>query len=134
LVFALLAAPCIAAAQPASTGKRIGFLSPMTAAEAAEPVEGFRQGLREHGYVEGSNIAIEYRFAEYKFDRLPGLAAELVRLPVDVLATVATQASLAAQSATSTIPIVISASPTPPDRSSSPRWRAPAGTLPEILP
>jgi putative ABC transport system substrate-binding protein len=95
---------------------------------------GFRQGLREHGYVEGSNIAIEYRFAEYKFDRLPGLAAELVRLPVDVLATVATQASLAAQSATSTIPIVISASPTPPDRSSSPRWRAPAGTLPEILP
>jgi putative ABC transport system substrate-binding protein len=107
LLFALLAAPCIAVAQPASTGKRIGFLSATTRVQAAPLVEGFRQGLREQGYVEGSNIAIEYRFAEGKFDRLPGLAAELVRLRVDVLVAVVTQASLAAKSATSTIPIVM---------------------------
>ena len=72
LTLALLAAPCIAIAQPTSSGKRIGFLSPMTPDQAARSVEGFRQGLREHGYIEGSNIAIEYRFAEHKFDRLPG--------------------------------------------------------------
>ncbi|HSA88860.1 MAG TPA: ABC transporter substrate-binding protein [Burkholderiales bacterium] len=107
LICALLAAPCIAAAQPASTAARIGFLSPSTPAAAAPLIEGFRHGLREHGYVEGSNIAIEYRFAENDFDRLPGLAAELVALRVDVLVPVATQASLAAKSATSTIPIVM---------------------------
>jgi putative ABC transport system substrate-binding protein len=107
LILALLAASCIAVAQPASSGKRIGFLSPMTPDQAAGSVEGFRQGLREHGYVEGSNIAIEYRFAEHEFDRLPGLAAELIRLRVDILVTVVTQASVAAKSATSTIPIVM---------------------------
>ena len=107
LVVALLAAPCIAVAQPASTGKRIGFLSPMTPVQAAPLVEGFRQGLREHGYVEGSNIAVEYRFAEGKFDRLPVLASELVGLRVDVLVAVVTEASLAAKTATATIPIVM---------------------------
>ena len=79
----------------------------MTPAEAAPLVEAFRQGLREHGYVERSNITIEYRLAEGKFDRLPTLAAELVRLRVDVLVTVVTQATLAAKSETSTIPIVM---------------------------
>lgn len=106
-VFALLAAPCIALGQPASGGARIGYLSPSTPAGAAQFVDGFRQGLREHGYVEGSNLAIEYRFAEGKFDRLPGLAAELVGLRVDVLVSMTTQASLAAKSATSAIPIVM---------------------------
>jgi putative tryptophan/tyrosine transport system substrate-binding protein len=107
LALALLAAPCIAVAQPASTGKRIGFLSPMTPDQAAGLVEGFRQGLREHGYAEGKNIAIEYRFADGKFDRLPALAAELVALRVDVLVAMVTQASVAAKSATSAIPIVM---------------------------
>ncbi|HEU4352636.1 MAG TPA: ABC transporter substrate-binding protein [Burkholderiales bacterium] len=107
LVLALLVAPCIGAAQPASTGKRIGFLTPMTPDQAAGLVEGFRQGLREHGYVEGKNIAIEYRFAEGKFDQLPALAAQLVGLRVDVLVAVVTQASIAARDATSTIPIVM---------------------------
>ena len=107
LVFALLAAPCIAGAQRPTSGKRIGFLSPSTPAAAAAQIEGFRQGLREHGYVEGSNIAIEYRFAEGKFDRLPSLAADLVTLRVDVLVSVATQASLAAKRASSAIPIVM---------------------------
>jgi ABC-type uncharacterized transport system substrate-binding protein len=69
--------------------------------------EAFRQRLHELGYVEGKNIVIEYRFAEGKFDRLPALAEELVRLEVDVIVSVVTQASLAAKHATKTIPIVI---------------------------
>ena len=107
LLVALLAAPCIALAQPASTAKRIGFLSPMTPDQAAGLVEGLRQGLREHGYIEGKNIAIEYRFANGKFERLPALATELVGLRVDILVAMVTQASIAARSATSTIPIVM---------------------------
>jgi putative ABC transport system substrate-binding protein len=79
----------------------------MTPDQAAGLVEAFRQGLREHGYVEGKNIAIEYRFADGKFDQLPALAAELVGLRVDVLVAVVTQASIAARDATSTIPIVM---------------------------
>ena len=67
----------------------------------------FRQGLRELGYVDGTNIVIEYRFADGQFDRLPALAAELVQLKVDVIVTAVTQASLAARDATKTIPIVI---------------------------
>jgi len=67
----------------------------------------FRQGLRERGYIEGQNIAIEYRFAEGKFERLPGFAAELVRLKVDVIVSSSTPANRAAQQATQTVPIVI---------------------------
>jgi putative ABC transport system substrate-binding protein len=107
LLVALLAAPCIALAQAASTAKRIGFLSPMTPDQAAGLVEGLRQGLRDHGYIEGKNIAIEYRFADGKFERLPALATELVGLRVEVLVAMVTQASIAARSATSTIPIVM---------------------------
>jgi putative ABC transport system substrate-binding protein len=69
-------------------------------------VEGFQQGLRELGYVEGQNVTIEYRWADGKLDRLPGLARELVRLPVDVLVTVGTSSARAAKQATGTIPIV----------------------------
>jgi putative ABC transport system substrate-binding protein len=71
------------------------------------PATTFRERLQELGYVEGKNIVIEYRYAEGKFDRLPSLAQELVRLEVDVIVTVVTQASLAAKHATSTIPIVV---------------------------
>jgi putative ABC transport system substrate-binding protein len=74
---------------------------------AAPLLEGFRQGLREQGYREGSNIEIEFRFAKGRFDRLPELAAELVRLHVKILVTAVTQASLAAKRATGTIPIVM---------------------------
>jgi putative tryptophan/tyrosine transport system substrate-binding protein len=69
-------------------------------------VEAFKQGLRALGWVEGQNIAIEYRWAEGKYDRLPDLAAELVRLNVDVIVTNASRAATAAKQATSTIPIV----------------------------
>jgi ABC transporter substrate binding protein len=69
-------------------------------------IEAFRQGLRELGYVEGENIIIEYRYAEGKFDRLPALAAELVRLKVDIIITGGEPATRAAKEATATIPIV----------------------------
>ena len=71
------------------------------------PHEAFRQGLRELGYVEGKNIIIEYRNAEGKFDRLPALAAELVRLKVDVIVTGGPPSTRAAKEATSTISIVM---------------------------
>ena len=101
--FALLAAPLVAPAQPVKV-PRIGVLR---AGAPPDPnVEGFRQGLRELGYVEGQNVVVEYRWAEGKLDRLAGLAAELVRLKVDVIVTGGSQATQAAMSATSTVPIV----------------------------
>ena len=88
---------------------RIGFLG---AASAASPgtirrVEALREGLRERGYVEGKNIVIEYRWAEDKYERLPALAAELVRLKVDIIVTHGTPGALAAKQSTKTIPIVL---------------------------
>ena len=99
------AMPLAARAQPSGKLPRIGYLSPV-----AQPRdEAFRQRLQELGYVERTNIFIDYRFAEGKFDRLPALAEELVRLEVDVIVTAVTQASLAAKHATRTIPIVFAA-------------------------
>jgi putative tryptophan/tyrosine transport system substrate-binding protein len=86
---------------------RIGFLGSTFASPWASRVEAFRSGLRDLGYVEGENIAIEFRWAEEKYDRLVDLAAELVRLKVDVLVTYGTPGSLVAKSATTTIPIVM---------------------------
>ena len=106
---ALLAAPLAADAQPAEKVYRIGYLSigPGTGAGIyTRPQEGFRQQLRELGWVEGRNIAIEYRFGDGRADRLPSLADELVRLKVDLITAVPTPAALAAKQATSTIPIV----------------------------
>ena len=102
----LLAAPLAAGAQQVGKVYRIGYLS--AGSDTANPRvrEAFRQGLRELGWVEGQNIIIEYRWAEGRFDRLPGLAAELVRLKVDVLVAAPTPAALAAKNATGTIPIV----------------------------
>jgi putative ABC transport system substrate-binding protein len=88
----------------------VGFLSPGNAASALnEPsLAAFQKGLGETGYVEGQNLAIEYRWAENHYDRLPGLAADLVGRKVDVIVTIAGPAALAAKGATSTIPIVFS--------------------------
>ncbi len=101
----LLATPLAANAQQVGKVYRIGLLSPTT--PQALGVQGFREGLRALGYVEGHNIVVEHRAAEGRFDRLPELAAELVRLRVDVIVAVVTQASLAAKNATKTIPIVM---------------------------
>jgi len=97
--------PLAARAQQAEKIPRIGFLSP--AAVLSPRDRRFLQALHGLGYFEGKNILIEYRFAGGKFKRLPGLAAELVRLDVDVIVAVVTQASLAAKAATKTIPVVM---------------------------
>src|SRR5437762_286238 len=87
----------------------IGFLSDLSPGPAAPSVAMFRQGLSETGYAEGRNLTIEYRWAEAHFDRLPGLAADLVARKVDlIVATAGSPSALAAKSATSTIPIVFS--------------------------
>lgn len=96
--------PLAARTQEARKIPRIGYLA---AATRLSLRRSFLQGLRELGYVDGKNILIEYRLAGGKFNRLPALAAELVRLDVDVLVTVVTQASLAAKAATKTIPVVM---------------------------
>ena len=111
----LLVAPLAGAAQQPAKVPRIGYLSPLSPSSDSTRIEAFRQGLRDFGYVEGQNIAIEYRYAEGKFNRLPDLAAELVRFKVDVIVVASTPGILAAKNATSTIPIVmaLSADPVP---------------------
>ena len=97
--------PLAAQAQQAAKVFRIGFLFYGSSGPSPE-LNAFRQGLREFGYIEGQNIAVEYRFASGQVERLPDLATELVRLKPDVIVTPATPASLAAKQATGTIPIV----------------------------
>ena len=98
---------CLLSTAAEAAGPRIGFLSPGTPASSAVVLEGLRKGLREQGYVDGRNIVIEPRFANNRFDRLPGLARELIDMPVDVLVANVTQASIAAKEGTRTIPIVM---------------------------
>ena len=102
----LLAAPVAARAQQTGKVYRIGWLSPASAANGFPNLDALRAGLRELGYVEGRNIAIEARWADGETPRLPKLAAELVGLRVDVICTAGSQASGAAKEATGTIPIV----------------------------
>src|SRR5881628_2125650 len=106
LTVGLLAMPLVAEAQQAGKVARIGVLVATSAASASPRIEIFRKALRELGYVEGKNIAFEYRYAEGKLDRLPELAAELVGLKVNVIVTASASAVQAAKKATSTIPIV----------------------------
>ena len=107
---------------------RIGYLAP-TIPSTPGRWEALRQGLRELGYVEGKNVVIEWRFAEDKADRLAGLAAELVRLKVEVIVTSGGTATRAAKEATSTIPIVMAQDNDPVGNGSSPAWPALVGTL-----
>jgi putative ABC transport system substrate-binding protein len=102
-----LASVHLAEAQQAKKVPRIGFLLASSLSANSARIEALRQGLRELGYVEGKNIVIEYRYAEGKLDRLPALAAELVRLKVDIIVTAGPQSTRAAKQATVTIPIVM---------------------------
>ena len=105
---ALLFALCYSAdAQQQTKIPRIGFLTNASLSAIAARTEAFRQGLRELGYMEGKNIVIEWRSTEGKADRQPGLAAELVRLKVEVIVTGGPQATRSAKQVTSTIPIVM---------------------------
>jgi putative tryptophan/tyrosine transport system substrate-binding protein len=101
-----LLAPLAAEAQ-AGKMYRIAFLATASGQSQAYQVDALRAGLHDLGYLEGKNIVIEYRWAEGKYDRLPDLAAELVRLKVDVIVTGGTQSTQAAMKATTTIPIVM---------------------------
>jgi putative tryptophan/tyrosine transport system substrate-binding protein len=106
----------------------IGFLSSRSAGDSVSAVAAFRAGLAETGYVEGRNVAIEFRWAEGRFDRLPALAEELVRRPVAVLAPVAGyQTPRAAQAATSTIPIVFGIGEDPVREGLVPNLNRPGG-------
>jgi ABC-type uncharacterized transport system substrate-binding protein len=112
LILSLLVAPLTAAAaQPPEKVGRVGYLSPGSSADPGRQrrFEAFRQGLRELGYVEGQNIALETRWAEGRDDRFPDLAGELVRLAPVVIVATGTPAALAAQHVTTTIPIVVTA-------------------------
>ena len=105
----LLASPRAAAAQPAGRVWRIGALMSLYAADT-EPAKALRKELLALGYAEGQNLAFEWRYSRGRDDRLPSLAAELVKLPVDLLVTDTTLATQTAMKATSTIPIVVGTS------------------------
>jgi putative tryptophan/tyrosine transport system substrate-binding protein len=107
-----LVAPVAAGAQQAGKVVRIGYVSTNVAANP-HVIEAFRQGLRDLGYFEGHNLAIEYRSAEGVLERFPALASELVAVRVDVIVAANTQAALAAKRATGTIPIVFAGPPDP---------------------
>ncbi len=97
---ALLTTPLAADAQQTGKVARIGYLGPTSPSSSSSLLDAFRQGLRELGWVEGQNIVIDYRFAEGRYDRLPDLAAELVRLKVDLIVASPTPAVVAAKNAT----------------------------------
>jgi len=113
LALTILVAPPFADAQRPGKVSRIGWLRSGTASDAARYGEELRQGLRDLGYLEGQHITVETRAAEGRYERLPGLAAELVRLPVDVIVAGGTPAIRAAKDATGAIPIVMAVSTDP---------------------
>jgi putative ABC transport system substrate-binding protein len=98
----------LAHAQQVKKPARIGFLSSLSPQAVSERTDAFRQALRDHGYAEGKNVQIEWRYSDGKSDPLPGLAAELVRLKVDVIVTGGPAVNRFAKEATATIPIVLS--------------------------
>jgi putative ABC transport system substrate-binding protein len=109
----LLLSVFLAEAQQTGKVARVGFLDVTTTAASAVLMEAFRQEMRKLGWIEGKNFTIDSRFAEGKFDRLPGLAADLVRLKVDLIVTTGRGPALAAKNATTTIPIVMMNFPDP---------------------
>ncbi len=128
LAVILLASPLVVGAQPANV-PRIGMLMPVPADIAAPNIDAFRQGLRDLGYVEGQNFGVEYRYAQGNANLLPDLAAELVRLRVDVIVTWGTPSALAAKHATTTIPIVMAAVGDPTGPGIVPSLARPGGNI-----
>ena len=108
---------------------RIGFMGNSTAALEANLVDAFREGLRELGYEEGRNIAIEYRWADGKYDHFPVLVAELIAAKVDAIVTAGTPAALAVKSATTTVPLVMVAVGDPIGTGLVPSLARPGGNL-----
>ncbi len=113
VILLLLAAPFTAGTQPRGKVYRIGYIQTATPDEQEPLTKAFDEGLRELGYVEGRNIVVERRFAWGKQERLPDLAAELVRLNVDVIVTGANPVIAAVKQATATIPVVMTTSRDP---------------------
>jgi ABC-type uncharacterized transport system substrate-binding protein len=113
LAFTFALGGAVAEAQQAGKIFRIGFLDPSTASGSAVSLEAFRQEMRKLGWIEGKNITTEYRFAEQKPERVPELAADLVRLKVDLIVVSGTPQALAAKKATTTIPIVVTTASDP---------------------
>jgi putative tryptophan/tyrosine transport system substrate-binding protein len=107
LSVSLVVAPLAAEGQEAAKPPRVGYLGTGSASADAQFHEAFREGLREHGWIDGQNLVIEYRWPEGQLDRLPDLAAELVRQNVDVIFAPSTASTVAAKNATRTIPIVM---------------------------
>ena len=118
---------------PADRIWRIGFLSSASASSYAYRVEALRAGLRDLGYVEGRNIAIEFRWAEGNYERLHEFAAELVRLKVDIILTHGTPGAQAARKATATIPIIVSAISDPVATGLVASLRRPGGNLTGLM-
>jgi len=110
----------------------IGFLGGAGPVGYAPQIEAWRLGLRDHGYVEGQNIAVEYRWAEGKYDRLPALAADLVRRKVAVIVTQGTPAAFAAKQATTTIPIVMAVVGNPVDTGLVTSLARPGGNMTDL--
>lgn len=129
LASSLLAVPLPADAQRGGKVPRIGYLAGNSAATERQYVQAFSNGLHDLGYVEGRNLFIEYRWAEGKFERLPELAAELIRLPVDVIVAVGDPVIFAARQATSRIPIVMVAVGDPVGRGFVASLARPGGNL-----
>jgi putative tryptophan/tyrosine transport system substrate-binding protein len=131
LLLSLIVAPLAVDTQPTKQVPRVGYLSIGSSTDPARlrRFEAFRQGLRERGYVEGQTIALEPRWAEGMYERYPALAADLVRVPVDVIVAVGGAAAKAAQHATRTIPIVMSVVNDPVGSGLVPNLARPGGNV-----
>jgi putative ABC transport system substrate-binding protein len=130
LTLGMMAAPLAGEAQQPANVPRVGYLSMLSrSVPTFAPLrDAFLQGLREHGYTEGRTVIFEHRFAEGKPERLPELAAELVRLKVKLIFTESTPAARAAMSATTTSPLSLTPLPIRWGKGSSPPWRGRAAT------
>jgi putative ABC transport system substrate-binding protein len=129
LVLGVLTAVPAAEAQSSPKTVRIGYLEFGSAAPGTPLLEAFRRGLNEYGWIEGQNITIEVRYAEGRQDRLPGFAADLVGLKVDIIFASTTPAALAAKQATTTVPIVIGFVADPVGSGLVPRLARPGGNI-----